>query len=73
VVEAQVAIGPGDSGPGYALAVALRVILPNADVEAAKDVVRVAHTLCPYSNATRNNIDVKLSVKPADGSDYDVV
>lgn len=72
VVEAQVAMGPGDSGPGYTLAVALRVILPNADVEAAKDVVRVAHTLCPYSNATRNNIDVKLTVKPADGNDHEV-
>jgi Ohr subfamily peroxiredoxin len=72
VVEAQVGIGPGDSGPGYTLAVSLRVILPNAEAEAAKDVVHGAHMLCPYSNATRNNIDVKLSVKPADGNDYDV-
>ena len=71
VVEAHVGIGPGDSGPGYTLAVELRVILPGADAEAAKDVVRGAHMLCPYSNATRGNIDVKLSVTPADGNDYD--
>ena len=60
------------AAPAYTLAVALRVILPDADVEAAKDVVRGAHTLCPYSNATRNNIDVKLTVKPADGNDHEV-
>ena len=47
--------------------------LPGAlDAETAKDVVRGAHMICPYSNATRNNIDVKLSVTPADGNDYDV-
>src|SRR5258705_305964 len=45
VVEAHVGIGPGDSGPGYTLAVELRVILPGADVEAAKEVVRGAHKL----------------------------
>jgi lipoyl-dependent peroxiredoxin len=72
VVEAQVGIGPGDNGPGYMLAVELRVILPGAEVETAKEVVHGAHMLCPYSNATRNNIDVKLSVKPADGTDYEV-
>ena len=72
VVEAHVAIGPGDSGPGFTLAVELRVILPNADAEAGKGRGAGAHTLCPYSNATRDNIDVKLSVKPADGNDYEV-
>jgi lipoyl-dependent peroxiredoxin len=72
VVEAHVAIGPGDSGPGFTLAVDLRVILPGAEVEAAKDVVRGAHMLCPYSNATRGNIDVTLTVTPADGTDYEV-
>ena len=62
IVEADVAIGPGDSGPGYTLAVELRVILPGAYVEAAKEVVHRAHMLCPYSNATRGNIDVKVVV-----------
>ena len=72
LVEAHVGIGPRDPGPGFTLAVELRVILPGADAEAAKHVVQRAHMLCPYSHATRNNIDVKLSVKPADGNDCDV-
>ena len=72
-VEANVSLGTVDNVPGRKLAAELRVILPGvADVEAAKDVVRGAHMLCPYSNATRNNIDVKLSVTPADGTNYDV-
>jgi Ohr subfamily peroxiredoxin len=72
-VEASVSLGTVDNVPGRKLAAELRVILPGvADVEAAKDVVRGAHMLCPYSNATRNNIDVKLSVTPADGTNYSV-
>lgn len=71
-VEAHVGLGANDTGPGRKLAAELHVILPGAETEAAKDVVRGAHRLCPYSNATRNNIDVKLSVTPADGSNYDV-
>jgi lipoyl-dependent peroxiredoxin len=54
------------------LATELHVTLPGAGAEAAKDLVRAAHMICPYSNATRNNIDVKLSVTPADGNDYEV-
>jgi hypothetical protein len=54
------------------LAAELHVILPGADAENAKDVVRGAHMVCPYSNATRNNIEVKLSVTPSDGREYDV-
>ena len=72
LVEATVGIGPRESGPGFTLAVELRVILPAADADAAKQVVRGAHMLCPYSNATRGNIEMKLSVRPADGSDYEV-
>jgi osmotically inducible protein OsmC len=45
----------------------LHALQPGADLEAAKDVVRGAHQIFPHSNATRNNIDVKLSVTPADG------
>jgi osmotically inducible protein OsmC len=71
-VEAHVGLGPNDNGTGFMLAAELHVTLPGADAEAAKDVVRGAHMICPYSNATRNNIDVKLSVTPDDGNDYDV-
>lgn len=71
-VAARVGLGPNGNGPGLVLAAELHVSLPGADAETAKDVVRGAHMICPYSNATRNNIDVKLSVTPADGNDYDV-
>ena len=70
VVEARVEIGPNDGGGGYGLAVELHVILPGADAETAKDLVRKAHR--PYSNATRNNVEVKLTATPADGHDSDV-
>ena len=70
-VEARVGLGPNDNGSGFMLA-ELHVILPGADAETAKDVVRGAHRICTYSNATRNNIAVQLSVTPADGNDYDV-
>ncbi|HEY2728433.1 MAG TPA: organic hydroperoxide resistance protein [Polyangia bacterium] len=72
VVEARVGLGPNDDGVGYGLAVELHATLPGADAETAKELVRKAHRVCPYSNATRNNIEVKLTVTPADGQDYDV-
>jgi osmotically inducible protein OsmC len=65
-VEANVAIGCNDSENGFEIAVDLHVILPGADVQAAKDGVRGAHMICPYSNGTRNNIGVMLSVTPAE-------
>jgi Ohr subfamily peroxiredoxin len=72
-VEAQVTLGSTDNGPGLKLAAELHATLPGAaEVETAQDVVRGAHMICPYSTATHNNIDVKLSVTPADGNRYDV-
>lgn len=46
---------------GFDLAVELDAVLPSLDDEAALDLVRAAHRVCPYSNATRGNIDVKLT------------
>ncbi|ANO35115.1 organic hydroperoxide resistance protein [Vibrio breoganii] len=57
---ATVGIGPNASG-GFALTVALSVEL-DLDQEQAFTLVRTAHQVCPYSNAVRGNIDVKLSV-----------
>ena len=57
---ATVGIGPNASG-GFALSVALAVELDLAD-EVAIELVKTAHQVCPYSNATRGNIDVKLTV-----------
>jgi organic hydroperoxide reductase OsmC/OhrA len=62
-----VGIGPNDAG-GFGLEVRLDVALPKADAEAAASVVRGAHRVCPYSNATRGNIPVTLAVAAAGGA-----
>ncbi len=60
-VTATVGIGPNDAG-GFALEVDLAVALPSLDAAKAGELVRAAHAVCPYSNATRNNIPVRLAV-----------
>jgi organic hydroperoxide reductase OsmC/OhrA len=45
-------------------AVELQVHLPDLDKAEAEKLVEAAHQVCPYSKATRNNIDVKLAVVP---------
>ncbi|KGI67155.1 organic hydroperoxide resistance protein [Mycolicibacterium rufum] len=60
-VGARVSIGQLDNG-GFGLAVELEVTLPNVDAETARKVTEKAHQVCPYSNATRGNIDVTLTV-----------
>jgi osmotically inducible protein OsmC len=64
-VTAAVTIGPREGG-GFGLAVQMTVedrSLPQAELEA---LVRKAHAeVCPYSHATRNNVDVQLTVKGA--------
>lgn len=59
-VTAKVAMGPVPVG--YALAVELNVNLPGVEKLVAEEVVAGAHERCPYSNATRGNIAVKLTV-----------
>ena len=60
-VTAEVGIGPNATG-GFGLAVALTVSLPGLERDAAETLVKTAHQVCPYSNATRGNIEVKLAV-----------
>jgi Ohr subfamily peroxiredoxin len=60
-VKATVGIGPRSEG-GFGLEVTLDIALPGLDRAAAQDLVAKAHQVCPYSNATRNNIDVKLNL-----------
>ncbi len=60
-VTADVGIGPRSEG-GFGLDVALAVKLPGVDRADAEKLVAVAHQVCPYSNATRNNLDVKITV-----------
>jgi lipoyl-dependent peroxiredoxin len=60
-VTSSVGIGPRSEG-GFGLDVALDVSLPGLDRAEAQALVEKAHQVCPYSNATRNNVDVRLRV-----------
>ena len=59
VVTARVGIGPTGSG-GYGLEVELRIQLPGVERSAGEELVAIADSVCPYSNATRGNIPVML-------------
>jgi osmotically inducible protein OsmC len=61
-VTSTVGIGPRSEG-GFGLYVALAISLPGVPRADAEALVAKAHQVCPYSNATRNNIDVKLTVE----------
>lgn len=60
VVEGSVGIGAIPNG--FGIEVDLKVSLPGMARDAAQALVEKAHIVCPYSNATRGNIDVRLSV-----------
>ncbi|WP_434589099.1 organic hydroperoxide resistance protein [Streptomyces sp. A5-4] len=60
-VTAEVGIGSTEAG-GFGLEVKLSAHIPNVDAATAKDLLEKAHQVCPYSNATRGNIKVELSV-----------
>lgn len=60
-VGSRVAIGTTDDG-GMQLAVALEVVIPDLPAEQAQALADAAHQLCPYSNATRGNIEVTVTV-----------
>lgn len=60
-VTATVGIGPRSEG-GFGLDIALEVSLPGLARADAEALVEKAHQVCPYSNATRNNVPVRLTV-----------
>lgn len=60
-VNGLVGIGPNGQG-GFGLQVALNVSIPSMERSAAEALVNKAHEVCPYSNATRGNIEVTLTV-----------
>ena len=60
-VSASVGIGTLEQG-GFGLQVELDVVVPNLDRAVAEQLVAKAHQVCPYSNATRGNIDVTVTV-----------
>ncbi|WP_224247440.1 organic hydroperoxide resistance protein [Hyalangium gracile] len=61
-ITAAVTIGKTPDG-GFGLAVELKGKLPGLSKEEAQQLMHTAHEVCPYSKATRGNIDVKLSVE----------
>jgi Ohr subfamily peroxiredoxin len=62
-ITADVSIGPMTGKPGaFGVAVAMAISVPGMDPAAAQALVAAAHEVCPYSNATRGNIDVVLTV-----------
>jgi osmotically inducible protein OsmC len=62
-ITADVAIGPMTGKEGaFSIAVTMQVSVPGMDRAAAEQLVATAHQVCPYSNATRGNVDVAISV-----------
>jgi lipoyl-dependent peroxiredoxin len=59
-IEGSVGIGPIPTG--FGIEVELKISLPGLPREQAEALVQKAHIVCPYSNATRNNIDVTLTI-----------
>ena len=59
-VQADVSLNQDDNG--YFISVTLNVLLPELAKDTAAKLVQAAHLVCPYSKATRGNIDVKLKV-----------
>ncbi len=59
-IDGTVGIGPIPTG--FGIEVELKVTIPGLPRDKAEELVQKAHIVCPYSNATRNNIDVKLVV-----------
>ena len=60
-ITARVGLGMNESG-GFNIAVELELELPGVERSVAEGLVAKAHQVCPYSNATRGNIDVQLTV-----------
>jgi Ohr subfamily peroxiredoxin len=60
-VTATVGIGPRSEG-GFGITADLKVDLPGLDRDQAQALVDAAHQICPYSNATRNNVDVGITL-----------
>ena len=59
-IKADVGIGPIPAG--FSIQVAMKITVPGMERAAAEKLVATAHGVCPYSNATRGNIDVTLTV-----------
>jgi Ohr subfamily peroxiredoxin len=62
-IDSSVSFGPLEGqAEGFGIAVAMMIHLPGIERPTAEELVHDAHRVCPYSNATRGNIDVSLTV-----------
>ncbi len=61
--EVSGSVGIGPIPTGFGIAVELKISAPGVDRATLEGLVQKAHVVCPYSNATRNNVDVKLTVQ----------
>lgn len=61
-IDADVSFGENAKGAGFAIAVELKVTIPGFERSVVEGLVAKAHQICPYSNATRGNVDVTLTV-----------
>jgi len=61
-VTVRVGIGPNDAGDGFALRVEIVGELPGVPADQAHSLMEKAHAVCPYSNATRGNVEATLSL-----------
>ncbi len=61
-ITATVGIGPRDDEKGFGIDVDLEVSLPGIEREQARELVDEAHVVCPYSHATKGNIEVRTSI-----------
>ena len=59
-IDSEVDLGP--TSHGYGIAVRMKISLPGLDTDTAQKLVAAAHEVCPYSNATRGNIDVVIEL-----------
>ena len=59
-IDSEVDLGP--TSHGYGIAVRMKISLPGLDADTAQQLVAAAHEVCPYSNATRGNIAVELTL-----------
>jgi Ohr subfamily peroxiredoxin len=61
-VSIDASVGIGRIPNGFGIEAELKISLPDMQREAARDLIDKGHAVCPYSNATRNNIDVTLTL-----------
>jgi osmotically inducible protein OsmC len=60
-ITVDVGIGPNGAG-GFGLSIAIEAELPGLDETTAQSLIEAAHQVCPYSNATRGNVEVNLTI-----------